>query len=70
MNVRELGNEEMLQLKTALFYGSDIMPQMTMEHRRILEDAMYIEDIPDELVYELYEGISFVPDHFWCRMAG
>lgn len=68
MNVRELNYEELLQLKEELLYGADILPEMTEEQRAVIAGAWNSDDIPDELVYELYDGISFVPEDFWCNV--
>lgn len=29
---------------------------------------MYVDDIPDELVFELYDGIEFVKEDFWINL--
>ena len=68
MNVRELNYEELLQLKEELLYGADILPEMTEEQRAVIAGAWNSDDIPDELVYELYDGISFLPEDFWCNV--
>ena len=68
MNVRELDYEELLELKEMLCYGADILPEMTDEQKRICEEAFSSDDIPDELVYELYDEISFVKEDFWCNI--
>ena len=68
MNVSELNYEEMLQLKESLCYGADILPEMTDAQKKICDEAYCADDIPDELVYELYDGISFVPEDFWCNV--
>ena len=64
MNVRELDYEELLELKENLCYGADVLPEMTEEQKRICEEAFCADDIPDELVFALYDGIHFVKEDF------
>ena len=68
MNVRELDYGELLQLKEDLCYGSDILPEMTEEQKKICNEAICADDIPDELVFELYDGINFVKEDFWVNI--
>ena len=68
MNVRELDYGELLQLKEELCYGADILPEMTEEQRKICDEAVCTDDIPDELVFELYDGIDFVEEDFWVNL--
>lgn len=68
MNVRELDFGELLQLKEELYYRADICPKMTEEQKKICDEAMYVDDIPDELVFELYDGIEFVKEDFWINL--
>ena len=69
MNVRELDYGELLQLKEELYYGADILPEMTEEQRKICDEAVCADDIPDELVFELYDGIVFVKEDFWVNVT-
>ena len=69
MNVRELDYGELLQLKEELCYGADILPEMTEEQKKICDEAMCADDIPDELIFELYDGISFVKEGFWVNVT-
>lgn len=69
MNVRELDYGELLQLKEELCYGADIIPEMTEEQKKICDEAMCADDIPDELVFGLYDGISFVKEDFWVNVT-
>ena len=68
MNVRELDFGELLQFKEELCYGADICPKMTEEQKKSCDEAMYVDDIPDELVFELYDGIEFVKEDFWINL--
>lgn len=67
MNARELNYEELLELKEKLCYGADILPDMTEEQKRICAEAFCADDIPDELVFSLYDGIDFVKEDFWVN---
>ena len=69
MNVRELDYGELLQLKEELCYGSDILPEMTEEQKKICDESMFADDIPDELIFELYDGISFVKEDFGVNVT-
>lgn len=69
MNVRELDYGELLQLKEELCYGADILPEMTEEQKKICDESMFADDIPDELIFELYDGISFVKEDFGVNVT-
>lgn len=69
MSVQELDYGELLQLKEELCYGSDILLEMTEEQKAICEEAFCADDIPDELVFELYKGITFVKEDFWVNVV-
>lgn len=68
MNARELDYGELLQLKEELCYGADILPEMTKEQKKICDEAMCADDIPDELVFELYGGVDFVKEDFLVNL--
>ena len=68
MTVKELNQEEKLQLKEALVYGSDILPPITKEQQKIINEAFSTDDISDELVENIYEGINFVKEDFFCNV--
>lgn len=68
MTVKELNQEEKLQLKESLVYGSDILPLITKEQQKIIDEAISTDDISNELVEEIYEGIHFVKEDFFCNI--
>ena len=68
MTVKELNYEEKLQLKETLVYGSDILPPITKEQQKIIDEAFSADDISDGLVEQIFEGINFVKDDFWCNI--
>ena len=68
MTVKELNQEEKLQLKESLVYGSDILPLITKEQQKIIDEAISTDDISNELVEQIYEGIHFVKEDFFCNI--
>ena len=61
MTVFDLTREQLDELKEAYFYAeetADILPDYITSPT----------DIPDDIILEHYNGISFVPDDFWCSM--
>ena len=68
MTVKELNDVEKLQLKEALVYGSDILPSITKEQQKIIDEAFSSDDIPDELVENIFSGINFVKEDFFCNI--
>lgn len=67
MSVYELTYEELYELKEALYYGADILPEMTAEQQQTIEEALDLDDIPDEIVYELFAGYAFTPEDFFVN---
>ena len=68
MTVKELNQEEKLQLKENLVYGADYLPPITKEQQKIIDEAFSADDISDELVENIYEGINFVKEDFFCNI--
>lgn len=69
MNIRELNYDEIYQLKTDLCYNyGEYIVELTEEQKRICDEACCEDDIPDELVYEVYDGFDFVEEDFWCNV--
>lgn len=66
MNVRELNQDQLNELKFNYFYGD-------YYDEKIVNDAglpiLFAADIPNWIIYALYDGIDFVMDDFSC-MAG
>lgn len=50
----------------AEFWG---LAEMTAEQKKICDESMFADDIPDELIFELYDGISFVKEDFWVNVT-
>ena len=72
MHVIELNNDELYQLKDTLYcdfyYNHDNRPDLTDDQRSHIESAELPDDIADEVVYEIYNGVNFVKDDFWCNV--
>lgn len=64
MNVTELTRDQLVYLKEHLYYDSDIIPELTPEHRKAIDKAQIPEEIPNALVFEIFDGIDFVEDDF------
>ena len=58
MNVRELNREQLNELKTSLVYKIIESPSM--------ETLSYADDIPDAIIYDYYDEITFSKDDFFC----
>ena len=63
MNVRELDDEQISQLKWILYYGDESI-KISPGIIDLIESYDYPDMIPDDIVYELYDGIDFVEDDF------
>ena len=71
MDVTELSDREICELKEHLVYGADWIPDMdtlTDYQRKEVEQADSTDDISDELVFKIYAGIDFVEDDFFCNV--
>lgn len=64
MNVTELTRDQLAYLKECLYYDSDIVPELTPELRKAIDKAHIPEEIPNALVFEIFDGINFVEDDF------
>lgn len=63
MNVYELNDEQLSQLKWNLYYGDESI-EISRGIIDLIESYDYPDMIPDDIVYELYDGIDFVEDDF------
>ena len=63
MNVYELNDEQLSQLKWNLYYGDESI-EIPLGIIDLIESYDYPDMIPDDIVYELYDGIDFVEDDF------
>ena len=71
MHVTELNDNELYELKDKLYcdayYDSDNLPSMTDAQICEVYDAEYPDGISDELIFDVYDGIGFVKDDFFCN---
>lgn len=63
MNVYELNDEQLSQLKWNLYYGDESI-EIPLDIVDQIESYDYPDMIPNELVFQLYDGIDFVEDDF------
>lgn len=63
MDVRELGEERLSQLKWNLYYGDESI-EVPWNVVDLIERYDYPDMIPDDIVYELYDGIDFAEEDF------
>lgn len=63
MNVRELNEGQLSQLKWNLYYGDESI-EVPWNVIDLIENYDYPDMIPDDIVYELYDGIDFVKEDF------
>lgn len=59
MSVYELTRDQLDELKTAYFYQYEVQDILS-------EDIIYPEQIPDEVIFNHYDGIMFVDEDFYC----
>lgn len=59
MSVYELTRDQLDELKTAYFYQDEVQDILS-------EDIIYPEQIPDEVIFNHYDGIMFVDEDFFC----
>lgn len=59
MSVYELTRDQLDELKTAYFYQDEVQDILS-------EDIIYPEQIPDEVIFNHYDGIMFVDEDFSC----
>lgn len=60
--VQDLNREELDELKESYF------DQLTEEDEEICgDDIMSFEQIPDSVIFEHYDGITFMEDDFFCN---
>ena len=63
MTVRELSPEHLEMLRVSLYYNP-FEATMTESQFKMCMCADFPSEIPDELVYEVFDGVHFVEDDF------
>lgn len=66
-SVEELTKDELWELKDKLYWNTDA-EFLTDKQRTIVESADVQDDIPDELIYDVFGCYDFVEDDFWCNV--
>ena len=61
MTVHELSQRELDELKVAYFYSEDVDDE-------ILGEITSWDEIPNDVIFNHYEGIWFVKDDFFCNI--
>lgn len=67
MDVRELNFEQLSYLKQCLWFADDdnwFYDQLSNEDKLTIDGTKYWDDIPNDIVFKAYEGISFVEEDF------
>ena len=67
MTVRELNQEQLDELKWSYYYSDYYDAKIVGENGLPI---LFAEDIPDKIIFSVYEGIYFVPEDFSCSMEG
>ena len=73
MNVRELTQDQLYELKSKIYWMS--FEEIENEYYEVLDDeiildlekATYPNNISNESIYKLYDGINFTNDDFFCN---
>ena len=76
MDVRELNRDQMIELKQRYLEqladeGSyaEVMG-VDYDEPSYWDVAMADEIVPDDVIFRAHEGVSFVPDDFFCTACG
>lgn len=64
MNVKELNEQQLEQLKMDLFYNTDQHDDLSNKDLRIIDNCTTWHEIPNKLIYKIFDGISFVEEDF------
>ena len=63
MTVQELSREQLNELKCAYYYDDDYDPKIVGENGLPI---LFAADIPDKIIFAVYDGINFTEDDFFC----
>lgn len=63
MNVHDLTRDELDELKST--YYCQLLDSGELEE--VCGDIYFPEDIPDDIIFNHYDGINFVKDDFFCN---
>ena len=65
MTVKELNRDQINELKWAYFYSDDYDEKITNAAGL---PVLFAGDIPDKIIFAIYDGVYFVNDDFSCSM--
>ena len=70
MNVRELKADEITELKEELYwsYANEDSMLYDPNAEKLVADIGYPNEIPNEMIYEYFDGIDFVEGDFFCHI--
>ena len=63
MTVRELNRDQLDELKWTYCYSDDYDPKIVGENGLPI---LFAGDIPDKIIFAVYDGIDFVEEDFFC----
>lgn len=63
MTVQELNSVQLDQLRFNLFYGDECI-KVTDEQQNVINNCGFFWDVPNWVVYDVYDGINFVGEDF------
>lgn len=63
MSVKELNRNQLNELKQNYFYSDDYDEKITTSTGL---PVLFAGDIPDQVIFDLFEGVDFVNDDFFC----
>ena len=69
MHVTELTHEEISELKESLYwaYANEDSMLYDPNAEKLLAGIEDPNEIPNEMIYEYFDGISFVEEDFFCN---
>lgn len=69
MTVYELTEEELAELKGSMYWAFANEDSMWYDPNaeKLVEDIDHPNQIPNEMIYEYFDGIDFVEEDFFCN---
>lgn len=70
--VEQLNENEKDELRCVLFYhdqsGTEYYDFLSDNSKEIVDSSAWIDDIPDIVLFEAFDGIDFVEEDFFCNI--
>ena len=70
--VEQLNENEKDELRGVLFYhdqsGTEYYDFLSDGSKEIVDSSAWIDDIPDSVLFEAFDGIDFVEEDFFCNI--